>query len=178
MIIGCAQISAEVRRSSALPWFAPSPEFRVAVQTQRVHTGTMSATGPNAVSPQMRRAIRSAERAWRRIAAEFGLLTANQVTELLGREGQSIGEDEAIKVWIGGSLLYPGFQFDRETRSIHPVIKPLLALAKENGWPPRDVTYWMTSPSRWFADCLRPVDHLGDPDRVLKAAKDQFEDMW
>jgi hypothetical protein len=132
-------------------------------------------------SPHVRRAIRSAERALRRIAAEFGLLTPDQVGELLGLEKKTIealGDQEILRFWVGGSLLYPGFQFDRETCSIHPVIRPLLALAKENGWPPRDVTYWMTSPSGYFADCLRPVDHLGDPDRVLKAAKDHFEMLW
>lgn len=87
-------------------------------------------------------------------------------------------DQEVIRPWMDGSLLYPGFQFDRETHSIHPIINPLLALARENGWPAKDVTLWMTSPSGWFADCRRPVNHLGDATKVLEAARDSFEGMW
>jgi hypothetical protein len=115
--------------------------------------------------------MQATENAWRRIEAEFGLLTAREVAELLGARPTKL-----LSVQRGKTLRYPGFQFDREARAILPVIEPLINLARANGWRMADVALWLTSPSTSFDAEDRPVDHLReDPDAVLAAAQNAFE---
>ena len=77
------------------------------------------------------------------------------------------------------SLLYPGFQFLRESGKALAVIESPLALAARNGWPNESVSLWLISPSDSFPDEDRPVDHLAtEPEAVLAAARNVFEFQW
>lgn len=58
------------------------------------------------------------------------------------------------------------------------MIEPLIALARQSSWPEEDVVFWLTSPSKFFVESDRPVDHLHDADAVLAAAKDEFHAEW
>jgi hypothetical protein len=73
----------------------------------------------------------------------------------------------------GGRVLYPGFQIDRDTGSIRPVIHELLLAAEGAGRSEASLILWLISPSGRL-NGARPVDLMEDPDRVMQAAKDSF----
>lgn len=138
-----------------------------------------------AVSPQTARGLQAAENIWRSIDREFGMPTGIEVAELLGskKPNRSIAstlrdEGSIVGVMRGNSYRFPGFQFDAEKGAVVPVIPKLTALARENGRSDEDLVFWLTSPSSYFHEQDRPVDHLSEEDRVLAAARDQFEGSW
>ncbi|MGG5172413.1 hypothetical protein ACQR35_09590 [Pseudarthrobacter sp. J1738] len=135
-----------------------------------------------AVSPPMARSLQAAESIWRTIEQEFGLLTSRDVAELLGSRKPSgsiastLRNDGSIAgIMRGNSYRFPGFQFDTDHGSVVPVMRDLIAVARENERSDEDLVYWMTSPSSFFHEQDRPVDHLHDKERLLAAARDQFE---
>jgi len=140
-----------------------------------------TAAVPAAVSPQLARSIRATEVAWHGMAQEFGLLDGTQVAILLGGAGDIDGLPSSVTRGIlaverGDEIVYPGFQFDRDARTVLPVMEPLLALAEANGWRFGDVALWLISPSTSFDMEDRPVDHLiSEPSAVLASARDSFE---
>lgn len=147
--------------------------------------GAAMATSPVAVSPQTARRLQAAENIWRSIDKEFGMLTSIQVAELLGsrKPNRSIAstlrsEGSIVGVMRANSYRFPGFQFDTEKGAVVPVMPKLIAVARENGRSDEGLVFWLTSPSSFFHEQDRPVDHLGEEDRVLAAAKDQFEGTW
>ncbi len=147
--------------------------------------GAAMATTPVAVSPQMARSLQAAENIWRSIAREFGMPTSIEVAELLGsrKPNRSIAstlrnESNIVGVMRANSYRFPGFQFDAEKGAVVPVMPKLIALARENGRSDEDLVFWLTSPSSFFHEKDRPVDHLREEDRVLAAARDQFEGTW
>jgi hypothetical protein len=76
-----------------------------------------------------------------------------------------------------GETLYPGFLFEplpgREVpMRVRPLLTDLKKIASEYGWDGQDVVFWMTSPTMWFADHGRPVDHLHEPADVIAALTD------
>jgi hypothetical protein len=136
-------------------------------------------------SPQMARSLQAAENIWRSIAREFGMPTSVEVAELLGsrKPNRSIAstlrnEGSIVGVMRGNSYRFPGFQFDADKAVVVPVMPKLIALARENGRSDEDLVFWLTSPSSFFHEQDRPVDHLREDDRVLAAARDQFEGTW
>ena len=138
-----------------------------------------------AVSSQLAWSRRATAAAWRRLEEEFGLLDAGEVQELLGAEpDQDLTSSKLvvgglIRVEVGGRVLYPGFQVDRDVRAILPVIAGLLDLAAENSWSAEDLALWMTAPSTSFESEDRPVDHLrSEPEAVLAAARSEFDSCW
>jgi len=140
---------------------------------------------PGTVSPQMARSLQAAENIWRSIAREFGLLTSVEVAELLGsrKPNRSIAstlrnEGNIVGIMRGNSYRFPGFQFDAEQGAVVPAMPRLIALAKENERTDDDLVFWMTSASSFFREQDRPVDHLREEERVLAAARDQFEGTW
>jgi hypothetical protein len=129
-------------------------------------------------SPALAPSLAATEEMWRSVHAEFGLLTAQELAPLLGLEDPEdvralYADGVLIAVHRGGRVLYPGFQIDRETQRVRPVIHELLLAAENAGRSEASLILWLISPS----DCLdgpRPVDLLDDPDRVLAAARDSF----
>jgi hypothetical protein len=143
------------------------------------------ATAPVAVSPQTARRLQAAENIWRSIDGEFGMLTSIEVAELLGsrKPNRSIAstlrsDGSIVGIMRGNSYRFPGFQFDTDKAAVVPVMPKLIALARENGRSDEDLVFWLTSPSSLFHEQDRPVDHLHEEERVLAAAKDQFEGSW
>jgi hypothetical protein len=147
--------------------------------------GAAMATAPVAVSPQTARRLQAAENIWRSIDGEFGMLTSIEVAELLGsrKPNRSIAstlrsDGSIVGIMRGNSYRFPGFQFDTDKAAVVPVMPKLIALARENGRSDEDLVFWLTSPSSLFHEQDRPVDHLHEEERVLAAAKDQFEGSW
>ena len=127
------------------------------------------------VSPQLARALQATENIWRHIEAEYGMLTSTAVARLIGTEksGRSFtsrqrAAGKLIGIQFGnGSVLYPGFQFDRTDGKVNAVIPELLRMAKDVGWDEKDLVLWLVAPSGYF-DGDRPVDHLNDENLVAK----------
>lgn len=147
--------------------------------------GAAMAAAPVAVSPQTARSLQAAENIWRSIDREFGMPTSIEVAELLGsrKPNRSIASTlrsggDIVGVMRGNSYRFPGFQFDQEKGTVVPAMPKVIALARENGRSDEDLVFWLTSPSSFFREQDRPVDHLGEEDRVLAAARDQFEGSW
>ena len=144
------------------------------------------AASAGAISPQLARSLQATDAAWRRLEAEFGLLTVAEVAELLGA-GPSNGDDVRTKhagnqllgVLRGGEVRFPGFQFDRENGVVLPIIAALIQLAHENRFRDEDLALWLQAPTTSFEEEDRPADHLRrDPDAVLAAARSAFEATW
>ena len=155
------------------------------IQKSANSLGAAMAASANTVSPQMARSLQAAENTLRRIEHEFGLLTSVEVAELLGsrKPNRSVAAaqraaGQIVGIMRGNSYRFPGFQFDREAASVLPVIPKLIALARENDRSDEDLIFWLYSPSSFFPEKDRPVDHIRQEDRVLAAAVDQFEGTW
>jgi len=147
--------------------------------------GTAMSSTPGTVSPQLARSLQAAENIWRRMENEFGLLTSMEVAELLGSRKPNRTAASALRndgsiigIMRGNSYRFPGFQFDAKQGTVLPVMPRLIALARENGRSDDDVVFWLTSPSSFFAEQDRPVDHMREDERLLAAARDQFEGSW
>lgn len=138
--------------------------------------------------PAIARAAQATENAVKSIEDEFGLLTSAQVAQLLGSTSssaavRSLANDmrargELLHVRRLNKYLYPGFQFDRALGRVKPLVKPLLQLADANSWEPEDVVLWLCSPTTYFEDSSRPVDHFAEPDRVLDVARRAWGVDW
>lgn len=57
-------------------------------------------------------------------------------------------------------------------------MQDLKTIADKYGWNGSDIVLWMTSPTTWFADGGRTVDHLDEPARVLAAFEDEAGAQW
>lgn len=142
-------------------------------------------TSPMAVSPQTARSLQAAENIWRSIEREFGMLSSMEVAERLGsrKPNRSLAsglrnDGSIVGIMRGNSYRFPGFQFDPDKSAVVPVMPKLIALARENERSDEGLVYWLTSPSSFFHEQDRPVDHLHEEERVLAAARDQFEGTW
>lgn len=129
-------------------------------------------------SPELARSLAATEEMWRSVHAEFGLLTAQELAPLLGLQDPEdvralYADGVLIAVHRGGRVLYPGFQMDRETQMVRPVIHQLLLAAERAGRSEASLILWLVTPSGSL-DGARPVDLLDDADRLLAAAKDSF----
>jgi hypothetical protein len=135
-------------------------------------------TNDQPVSPQVALSLAAAEERWRSVHAEFGLLTSQETAPLLGLNTADdvralYAAGGLIAVHRGGRVLYPGFQVDRTTQTVLPVIRELLLAAEEAGRSEASLILWLVSPSGHL-DGSRPVDLLDNPDRLLTAVKDSF----
>ncbi|SDR07000.1 hypothetical protein SAMN04489742_3780 [Arthrobacter crystallopoietes] len=140
---------------------------------------------PLPVSPEVMAGMQATENAWRAMEAEFGMLTGSQVGELLGsrasgRSSYPSGKRKAGKL-IGvrrrNAVVYPGFQFDQDVGRIRDVIPGLIAVIRKHGRTEEDLAQWLCNPSGYL-DGDRPVDHLGEPERVLGAAEGHYGVEW
>lgn len=52
---------------------------------------------------------------------------------------------------------------------IRPLFKDLKEIASEYDWSGQSVVLWMTSPTTFFADHGRPVEHTLEPAKIIAA---------
>lgn len=133
------------------------------------------------VSPQLARAIQATINVVKQIGREFGLLKESEARAALGPGNATDVLDFGLR--YRGQTLYPGFLFepspsgDVPTR-VRPLLKDLMKIASEYGWEGDDVVLWMASPTTWFADHDRPVDHLDEPTAVIAALTGDVGIQW
>lgn len=133
------------------------------------------------VSPQLARSVQARINAIKKVGREFGFLTEGEATDVLSRENDV--NADAFALWYRGEKLYPRFLFEPSPAAagvfrLRPLMKDLMKIVDKYGWDGPDVVLWMTSPTTWFADEARPVDHLDEPARVLAALEDQAGARW
>jgi hypothetical protein len=133
------------------------------------------------VSPQLVRSVQATINAVKRVGREFGFLTASEVRDLLGPENEADAHDFSLR--YRGQELYPGFLFEPASgragsMKVRPLMQDMKTIADEHGWDGADVVLWMTSPTGWFADGGRPVDHFEEPARILAAFEDEAGGTW
>lgn len=113
----------------------------------------------------------AADEPWAALHAEFGLLTAQELSLRLGLLPEDVralyGAGNLIAVHRGGRVLYPGFQVS-PAGEVRAVIADLLWAAEAAGRSQTALILWLTSPAGDL-DGQRPVDLLDDPERVLAA---------
>lgn len=132
------------------------------------------------VSPQLVRSVQATINEVKQVGREFGFLTASEVREALGPEHEAEALDFSLR--YRGQKLYPRFLFDPSpggagSLRVRPLMQDLKTIADKYGWNGSDIVLWMTSPTTWFADEGRPVDHLDEPARVLAAFEDEAGDQ-
>ncbi|NJC21287.1 hypothetical protein BJ994_000363 [Arthrobacter pigmenti] len=128
------------------------------------------------------RSVRAACARWRAIELEFGLLSAAEVDLLLGPGWPPAGCLAAERRILGvatkaGRVLYPGFQFDREARTVRPVIAEVARISLSAGWKDRHILQWLCAPNGYLHG-ERPVDVLDDREHLLAAANADLEALW
>lgn len=138
------------------------------------------------MTPEMMQGLGATENAWRRMEDEFGLLTSQEVAEIVGSntKGRSTYAHDNRKAGklIGierlNRILYPRFQFDRTSGKILPVMERLVRVIREFSRTEGDLAQWMCIPSGYL-DGERPVDLLSkDDDQVVAAAEGHFGVQW
>lgn len=137
------------------------------------------------VSPQLARAFTATERFWDAVDREFGLLTAAQLGRRLGSRAKDPGSMVAKRqqsgrlLWVrrGGRLLFPGFQVDGERGDVFPVVPELLHLAADRGVQSPELIQWLLGALDSLGGA-RPVDLLGEPERLLGAAERSWSAEW
>jgi hypothetical protein len=133
------------------------------------------------VSPQLVRSVQATINEVKRVGREFGFLAAGEVRDILGPENEADADDFGLR--YRGKELYPGFLFEPASSGagsmkVRPLMQDLKKIADQYGWNGADVILWMTSPTTWFADEGRPVDHLDEPARFLAAFEDEAGGTW
>lgn len=133
------------------------------------------------VSPELAWTVQATINAVKHIGHEFGCLTESEVLTALGPRNAPEVHDFTLR--YRGQTLYPPFLFQpltggAGTTEVRPLLKDLKKIAAENGWCGSDVVLWMTTPTTWFADGGRPVDHLEEPARILAAFEDEAGGTW
>jgi hypothetical protein len=125
--------------------------------------------------------------AWRRIADEYGLLSADEVTLLTGgNRDRATSHTSNLRlrkrlagVKRGGRTLYPGFQFtdpDAGPADVAPAWTALVEALAPAQWPPADILMWAAAPNSWL-DGTRPADeirkHPTEPTELLLLAAEK-----
>jgi hypothetical protein len=119
---------------------------------------------------------------WNQVAAEFGLLTEAEVTQLFLKYNQPFtveelrGYRQILEIERNGETLYPGYQF--LNGAVRPVIVKLVLLGTEYGMSQPEVAVWMCSPTTYLNDGLRPVDFIDKPDLIDDAAERSWGVVW
>ncbi|WP_168226604.1 hypothetical protein [Tomitella fengzijianii] len=136
-----------------------------------------------AASPALARAVQAQQNLYDALDAEFGLLTSAQVADRLGSRAAARRNAAAaaraagrlLALRRGNRLLYPGFQFT--AAGIRPVIADLRSLGDRHGWHEAGLIEWLLGPTT-LLDGGRPVDALGDAERLLAVAEASFGVSW
>ncbi|XKH58529.1 hypothetical protein LG293_15870 (plasmid) [Citricoccus nitrophenolicus] len=132
------------------------------------------------ITPAAALRLASTESLWKKIDEEFGLLSAEQVSQRVGaskgyasdarRHGRLLGVKRLR------SILYPAFQFDQS--GVLPLMRQLIEVSRRHEVPEEAVLLWMASPTTWWGDDARPVDHLDDEAGILGAFQSRFGTEW
>lgn len=138
-----------------------------------------------AVSPQVARSLTATERLWQAVDDEFGLLSAAELGRLLGSTAADPSSMVAKRqqsgklLWVrrGGRLRYPAFQFDARQGEIYPAVPELVMRGAEHGFDGPQIVQWLLAPSAALGGD-RPVDILGDTERVVAAADRAWATEW
>lgn len=117
--------------------------------------------------------------------SEFGLLSLSGVDALVGaRNGnQAHAADrrrrgELLAALRNNSYVFPGFQFDHNAGTVGDWVAPLLVLAERYERDTAGVIMWMMSPTTYFEEEDRPVDHVHDAHRVVDVAEKDWGVEW
>lgn len=139
----------------------------------------------NELSPQRAKSLIDTKRIWQKIDEEFGLLTKDELREVLGYSvtvnSNSI-ETQRIRgnflgIEVKGEYLYPGFQFDNGR--VIPAMPEMIAEATKQNCQMSDIVLWMCSPTTSLPMDARPVDLiLTEPELVVQSAADFLNDSW
>lgn len=191
-IASVARIRVAVREEIGVDLSAAEVNRFVAMVRERGSLGELSdamARMTEPLAPAVARAAQATENALKSIEDEFGLLTSTQVAQLLGSQAKgnaarSLANEkrqrgELLSIRRLNKFLYPGFQFDHARGQVKPFIKELLQLADEHDWESADVVLWLVSPTTYFENESRPVDHIdADPELVLDIAQRAWAIEW
>lgn len=133
------------------------------------------------VSPQHVRSVQATINAVKRVGREFGFLSASEVRDVLGDENDSDAQGFALR--CRGQELYARFVFEPSSGGdgsmrVRLLMQDLKKIADDYGWDGKDVIFWVTSPTKRFADGGRPVDRLEEPVRVVAAFEDEAGVQW
>lgn len=131
--------------------------------------------GPGGTSDSLELRIRktATELDWLRTEGEFGMLTAAEVQD------HHADPAELLSVQRYGETRYPGWQFGPD--GVLPVVAELREAAERYDVSAPSVLLWMVGPTIWWVgeashQVDRPVDHLNEPDEVVKAFRSAFGD--
>lgn len=136
------------------------------------------------VSPEETYRAQATENAWRQIEREFGLVTAAEVAQTVGSTAKSAKSYASDARRAGrllatkrmNRLLYPAFQLTGNGPL--PVIRDLHRSAHRLEVGEEAVLLWLTAPTTWWGDRSRPVDHLHDPEEVVRAFEAHYGTEW
>ncbi|RLP82307.1 hypothetical protein D9V34_10990 [Mycetocola lacteus] len=162
---------------------------RVRARTAVSELSGVLARTAQAPHPALARGAQAGENAIRAIDTEFGLLTSAEVAKILGSSSTPSairalasdmrGRGELLALKRLNRFVYPGFQFDRGRGRVKPFVKPLVALTQASNWDEVDAVLWLCTPSTYFDDASRPVDHLDtEPERVMEIARRAWNPGW
>lgn len=151
--------------------------------TARALAEVLMRTGPGLeASPEVARSVQASENHWRTIADEYGLLDSRAVDELLGGSGtnrnrahQLAKEGKIIGVKRGRGIVYPGFEF--HNGEVRPVIALVAALGRGNKWSDSHLLLWLASPNGYLEGRV-PAQMLDQPDKVIRAARQDLAERW
>lgn len=136
-------------------------------------------------APEVLEAARRNAEDRRAAAEEFGLLSAEQVAELVGSKSANRSaaaynlrrDGKIFAVATADGDRYPGFQFDPDSGRPQPVVGKVLAVLAPldlSGW---ELLAWFTAPTGWLDD-RRPADMLSSaPAAVGDAALQEAGDV-
>ncbi len=135
-------------------------------------------------SPALASGIQATENLWAAIDEAWGLLGSVEVAELLGSRGTNRSfassmrkSGKIIGVERGNAYVYPGFQFDRRAGRVLPVVRELIAAAREIVLDDEDLVYWLCTPSGYFGDDP-PALHLTDDAEIVDKLKQSESIEW
>jgi hypothetical protein len=144
-----------------------------------------SSTASTELDPATARAVRATELAWQAVESEFGLLSSSEVDTLLGAHNahRAYAADlrrrgELLCTLRNNSYVFPGFQFDHSAGTVRDWVAPLLVLAERYERGTAGMIMWMMSPTTYFEEEDRPVDHVDDAHRVLDVAEKAWGVEW
>ena len=138
----------------------------------------------NVASPAVARQAQRNAQARQELIDEFGLRDSDQVADLAGSTASN--RSATASRWLAarrifavnhrGARLYPSFEFGTDGRP-RPVIARVLEAFEPYGLDGWEIALWFTTASGWLDD-NRPVDLLTrEPDQVVDAARQTFEEV-
>lgn len=135
-------------------------------------------------SPEVAKSLQASEESWHHMHLEFGLLDAAEFARAASLDQDDFEhifrlqlDGDIIGVFRDGRLRFPGFQIDRHSPTVLPVIPDLVAIARAAKWRIEHLALWMISPNGYLSGA-RPVDRLSEPESVLEAARQDFAERF